>query len=137
MAGAFSQLQKSSCLCLTSPVAGVCILLQQHCSSRAVVSSGIQQILNPSNCSWPQSIILANARNLFQSGLSLSRSVTSANYLVLLNSQTSSTACSGKNPMHKKIPPRQVSPHCNFCSLEKQICCHDRISDALQKELQL
>lgn len=49
-----------------------CIPLQQHCSARVAVSHGIQEILNPSHCSWPQSIILAKARSLFQRVLSRS-----------------------------------------------------------------
>lgn len=93
------------------------------------------------NCSWPQSIILAKARSLLQWGLSMSAQVPSANCLILLNSQTqtNSTAqtCSGRNPMRKKIRPRQLSPHCNFCWLEELIYCHYRIPHELQKEPQL
>lgn len=124
VAEAFSQLQKSPCPCLTSPVAGggwgACILLQQHCSVRAAVSRGIQETLNPSNCSWPQSIILAKAKScICFSETEHELSVPCAKRLVLLNSQTQTSSaaqtCSDRNPMHKKIPPRQVPPRCSFC----------------------
>lgn len=80
-------------------------------------------------------VVFASARAQRES------SVPSASCLILLSSQTQTSSpaqtCSGRNPTHKKIPPRQVSPHCSFCWLEKWICCCYRIPDELQKESQL
>lgn len=63
VAEAFSQLQKNPCLCLTSPVTGVGWGAHIPLLSQSCCLLWVQEILTPSNCSWPQSIILAKARS--------------------------------------------------------------------------
>ena len=59
----------SPCLCLTSPVAGGGRMHVSCCSNSSTaqlelaVSCGIQETLNPSNCSRPQSISSAKAES--------------------------------------------------------------------------
>lgn len=63
MAEAFSRLQKSPCLCLSSPVTGVGWGAHIPLLSQSCCLLWVQEILTPSNCSWPQTIILAKARS--------------------------------------------------------------------------